>query len=121
LVFDETGKRRELNTKKCFKFNVFQKNSKFCVESEEKIFSSSEPLNVHGTRIATKTRSVATGTAHKQNLNESARVAPLVWRAAQLMTLGIKIGLKTTIEPRESIFSSNDHTTMHHTPLLHAN
>jgi hypothetical protein len=29
-----------------------------------------------------------------------------------------KIGLKRTIEP---IFSSNGHTTMHHTPLLHAN
>jgi hypothetical protein len=59
-------------------------------------------LNVHGTRI----------TAHKVNLN--ARVAPLA-RATQLMTCELKIGLKRTIGPRESLFSSNGHTTMHHT------
>jgi hypothetical protein len=38
-------------------------------------------LNVHGTRIMAKTQSVATGTAHKLKLDESARVAPRAWRA----------------------------------------
>jgi hypothetical protein len=31
------------------------------------------------------------------------------------MTHEFKIGLKRAIEPRENLFSSNGHTTMHHT------
>jgi hypothetical protein len=42
--------------------------------------SSFSGLNVHGTRIATKTHSVATGTAHKLNLNESGELAAREWR-----------------------------------------
>jgi hypothetical protein len=40
-------------------------------------------LNVHGTRVATKTQSVATGTAHKLDLNESAENSQRRWHAAQ--------------------------------------
>jgi hypothetical protein len=81
------------------------------------------PLNVlHGTRIATKTQNVATGTAHKLNLNESAENSQRASGAARMARNALndhcefKIGLKRTIGPRESIFSSNGRTTMHHTP-----
>jgi hypothetical protein len=41
-------------------------------------------LNVHGTRIATKTQNVATGTAHKLNLNESAESSQRASGAARM-------------------------------------
>jgi hypothetical protein len=83
-------------------------------------------LNVHGTRIATKTQSVATGTAHKLNLNgrrriRSTRVAPRVAHNAINDTANLKLVWKERLNPGESLFSSNCHTTMHHTPLLRAN
>jgi hypothetical protein len=89
--------------------------------SPAKTLRCPESLNVHGTRIATKTQHVATGTAHKLNLNESAEnsqreIASGAARNAINGHCEFKIGLKRTIEPWESLFSSNGHTTMHHTP-----
>jgi hypothetical protein len=52
-------------------------------------------------------------------LDESARVVRM--RNVINDRCEFEIGLKRTIGPRGKPFSSKDQTTMHHTPLLHAN
>jgi hypothetical protein len=69
-----------------------------------------------------KTRSVATGTAHKLKFDKSAENSQCTSGAA-CMTRNVindhcefEIGLKRTNGPRGKPFSSKGHTTMHHTP-----
>jgi hypothetical protein len=72
------------------------------------VFAFPLNLNVQGTRIMAKTQSIATGTAHKLKLDESARVASLERRATSRNVINdhceFEIGLKRTIGPSGKAF-----------------
>jgi hypothetical protein len=74
-----------------------------------------------------KTQSVATDAAHELKFDESTENSQRASGTACMACYVIndhcefEIGLKRTIEPGRKSFASKGHTTMHHTPLLHAN